>query len=303
VRGSTITGTNASGGGNLVSVSGSAPVNVAITGSTLSGGLVNQFSYSGMGGGQIRLDANTISRTSSPMYSSSELVRIQPGVGGTQTAGLTYDISNNTIPSAVGTAAIYTMAAGVASGVEIAGKIRNNRIGTTGVANSCNDGITVENYGSGIHTTLVSDNVLTMCTNRALHATMWGSSIPTSGSQLNATFRGNTVTSTPYALAASLTGTANLARTLCVDASANSLATSSVPYALNFNVFVDASTLQLPGYAGSTLGGSSTTHTDIVNYLRARNPASGTVGQATSVAGTQIHGAAQGISACRQPTF
>lgn len=303
VRGSTITGTNTAGGGSLVDVSGNGPVDVSISGSTLSGGLVNQFRYSGMGGGRIRLDANTISRTTTPMYTSSELVRIQPGVGGTQTAGLTYEVTSNTIPSAVGTTAIYAVAAGVGSGVEIAGRIRNNRIGTAGVANSCSEGIALENYGSGIHTALVSDNVLTMCANRALYATMWGSSIPTTGSRLNATFRGNTVTSSVQPLGVVLSGTANTGRTLCVDATANSLAASAESWARSFNVFLDASTVQLPGYAGSLAGGAPATSTDIVNYLRARNTVNAVAAQATTAAGTQLQGSAQGISACPVPTF
>ena len=75
------------------------------------------------------------------------------------------------------------------------------------------------------------------------------------------------------------------------------------PTQMNFYLSLGAGTVRLPLYSGSTVGGSSTTHAELQNYLRSRNVPNGLTSSATTAAGIVLQGGPAGITSCPVPTF
>ncbi|WP_026354865.1 beta strand repeat-containing protein, partial [Massilia niastensis] len=86
---------------------------------------------------------------------------------------LDYNISNNTINGAVGTAITAGLSSSTAGAV-VNGSIQNNTIGTTGVTDSGSkqsSGIVLGSSGAGTHTALVSNNQVREVANRGVSVT------------------------------------------------------------------------------------------------------------------------------------
>jgi len=123
----------------------SGDLNIKFTGNTLTGG------HSTALGQGITINAATGA----------------PGYSGT----VNYDIDNNTINGAIGSAITVNLGTSSATAL-FNGFIRNNDIGTVGVTNSGSTqafGIAVEAHGNGTHTVAVTSNVVVEAFDRAMN--------------------------------------------------------------------------------------------------------------------------------------
>jgi len=193
VSNSTFSNTSNTSDGNdgiLLDLTGTATVNPTISGSTFSANKGDhfQFAATNSAGGNVVFRQNTLNGGHASALAQDLLI----GASGTGYNGsVTYDIDNNTINGAVLSAITTNLTGQTATGATMVGKVRNNRIGTTGQGFSCSqqaNGITFNANGSGTHTASVTNNTIRNCAQRGISATAnYGSG------NLNLTVTGNTV--------------------------------------------------------------------------------------------------------------
>jgi hypothetical protein len=285
VRGSTLDGSSANSG-ELLYLSPSVPITANIVNNTLRGGRYQQFRFRGGVGGHLLFQGNTV--TGALSY---DAVAVEPGSGSTLSSTMTYDLVGNRIVSPSQAIAVTSWGS---TGSLVSGKIRDNNIGTTGVAGDCRIGLFTSSSGTGTHTSLVTGNTIYSCSDFAGYIHGWTQS----GSRMNATWRNNLMSGTRVGVSLEQVSSTS-ATTICADVSGNTM----TPTQFNFLLSLGAGTLQVPSYAGSTVGGSATTHADLVNHLRARNTVNAMTSSASSSATAVIQGAAAGVTSCPVPAF
>jgi VCBS repeat-containing protein len=202
---------------------------------------------------------------------------------------LRYDISGNTLQPVISASnfavnqgsAIQVSAAG-AAGSLVEGRINNNHIGTNGVVHSGTQqgsGITVDNTGSGTHTTLITNNDIQHFGNTGIAMIVGGSGLTTG--TFNATITGNTIHNTDATTAGSGTpngingnfGTnAGNAETVNLDISGNTLGGSGANGAIGEEDFRLRERFNADVFLKGYNGGSGVNDTaSVVSFVQAQN--------------------------------
>jgi hypothetical protein len=283
IRGSTLDGSNVTSE-DLLYIEGYAPINATIVGNTLRNGTRSQFRVAQMPAGHLLFQDNTVTGAL-----SANAVVI--ATSGGSASSFTYDIAGNRITSPQQAISVTSNSP---AGSLLSGKIRSNIIGTAGVAGDCGHGVFTSSSGSGTHTALVTNNTIYSCSNFGAWIHGWQQT----GSRMNATVRNNLMSGTRVGVSIEHV-TSSAASTICADVSGNTM----TPTQFNFFMSAGAGTLQLPLYSGSTVGGSATTHTELVNYLRSRNVPNAITSSASTAAGIVLQGGPAGITSCPVPAF
>jgi hypothetical protein len=304
VSGSAINSNGSSGGdGFRLEVAGSAAASVQVSGSTFAAHRGNHFHAAATGASTLHVAFTGNGLSGGHASALGQGVSIMAGDAFSGT--VTYEVTDNTINGAITTAVLADL--GLSTGAaSFSGAVRNNQIGTSGMALSCSAqgaGISLDTRGQGTYTVAVTGNALRQCFDRGIQAQANdGSGV------MNLTVTGNVVSELAHAFSReafflnagsfdpNVFGVAD-AHTVCLDlGGAGSLSnllaggpSASADMRLRQRF---ATTVQLPGYAGSNTDGSA-----VGAYLSARNGGASASVQVTSPPG----GGYVGGAACPQP--
>ncbi len=300
VTGSTFSNTSAAGGadGFLFDAQGTASATVNVSGSTFAANKDDHFNVTGANSATVNVTfaSNTLSGGNASSVGQGIALR----AGGTYSGTFTYDINDNTLNGALPTAINVGFGSTSASGL-LRGRIRNNRIGTSGVAlsgsaqGSC---ILAEanGTGTGTHTVSITNNILRRCYDKGID--LLGSR--DGSNNLNATVTGNSVdelvdVSSRWAIRLE-TGSSLLNETgaVCADIANNTLNAAAIGDEMSVRARSPV-TLRFPGYTGGTTDGIA-----LQNYLTARNPAGGQAA-ATASSGATFNNTSPAGSTCPTP--
>jgi hypothetical protein len=304
VTGTTVSNTGASGNDGIrVEALGSAVVGVAVSGSTFSANRGDHFQA--VAGGSADLDVGFTGNVLSGGHASALGQGVTISALSAFVGTVDYDISGNSIAGAVTTAVSVDLGLS-AAGAVFAGQLRNNQIGSAGVALSCSaqgSGISVDARGHGTHTAAITGNNIRRCLDRGISA---GAS--DGDGTLNLTVTGNTVAElvnassregfflNAGAFSPNAFGATD-SHTVCLELGgagglANSLThgpSATADYRLRQRF---ATTVRLPGYAGANNDTGA-----VIAFVSARNGgASGNVQATVPPGGGYVGGAA-----CPQP--
>jgi hypothetical protein len=299
VTGSTFSNTSTTLGadGFLVDAQGTAVATVNVSGGTFAANRDDHFNVTGANSATVNVTFANNTLTGGNGSSVGQGIALR--AGGTYSGTFTYDIDNNTVNGALPTAINVGFGSTSAGGL-LRGKIRNNDVGTSGVAlsgsaqGSC---ILAEanGTGTGTHTVSITNNILRRCFDKGID--LLGSR--DGSNNLNATVTGNSVDelvdpSSRQALRLE-TGSSLLTETgtVCFDAANNTL-NAAMSDEISVRARGGNVTLRFPGYTGG-----QTDVTALQAYLQARNPAGGTA--AASVSGATFNNTSPAGSACATP--
>ena len=304
ISGTTISNTAVGGNDGLrVEASGAATMAVDVNGSTFSANRGDHFQA--LAGGTANLDVGFTGNVLSGGHPSAL------GQGVTINAGSAFGRERrlrrqrNTMSGAITTALTVDLGLSAADGV-FSGEVRNNQIGSSGVALSCSaqgSGISIDARGHGTHTAAVTGNGIRQCLDRGISA---GAS--DGDGTLNLTVTGNTVSElvsassregfflNAGAFSPNVFGATD-SHNVCLDlGGAGGLANSLThgpsvvaDYRLRQRF---ATTVRLPGYAGANNDTGA-----VVAFVSARNGGATGTAQATVPPG----GGYVGGAACPQP--
>ena len=274
------------GDGFLVDAQSTANVTVNVSGSTFTANKDDHFNVTGANSAVVNV--TFANNTLSGGHPSAVGQGIALRAGGTYAGTFTYDLDNNTVNGAIPTAINVGFGSTAAGGV-LRGRIRNNDVGTAGVAvsgsaqGSC---ILAEanGTGTGTHTVSITNNIVRRCFDKGIDllASRDGSN------NMNATVTGNNVDEIVDGGAANSrdairleTGSSLATETglVCFDASGNTLNAAFLDE-IRIRQRSNA-TVRMPGYTGGAADDAA-----VQTYLRNRN----TVGGAGTV--TVTHTAA-----------
>lgn len=304
ITASTISSTAAGGNDGLrVEASGAATMAVNVNGSTFSANRGDHFQA--LAGGSANLDVGFTGNVLSGGHPSALGQGVTISAGSAFAGSVDYDVSGNTMSGAITTALAVDLGLS-AAGAVFSGEVRNNQIGSSGVALSCSlqgSGISIEARGHGTHTAAVTGNGIRRCLDRGISA---GAS--DGAGTLNLTVTGNTVSElvsassregfflNAGAFSPNVFGTAD-SHNVCLDLGgagglANSLTHGPAvvaDYRLRQRF---ATTVRLPAYAGANNDTGA-----VVAFVSARNGGATGTAQATVPPG----GGYVGGAACPQP--
>jgi hypothetical protein len=230
---------------------------------------------------------------------------------GGYTGRVDYDIDGNNIQGAISNGIIVNLGTSGAAAV-FDGFIRNNVIGTAGVALSCStqaNGIAIDAHGNGTHTVAVTNNTIRRCFDRGMFV------LANDGNgALNLTFTGNSIntltdTDNPN-------GTPREAFNLVAGATSNNVFGQVDSHAVCLNLtstsgnmvggaFKDGdirlrqrfrTSIRLPGYAGSPFDTAA-----VISFLQGNNPGATATATAQDNPDVTTDGYFGG-AACTQPT-
>jgi VCBS repeat-containing protein len=189
-------GANSASFGNAalnLMASGTAVVNVTVTGGTFTGSRSHFIQYLLNGAstpsGDLVLTSNTFTQSMAAVAGAGDIF-VSSGGNGSPT--LTYSIQNNTMRNAVGNAINVSKGAGTGT---FNGTISNNVIGVAGVATSGSsqgNGIAIIHLGGGTHTTHITNNTIRRYNNDGILVQV-GDNTSGGNGTVNATITGNTV--------------------------------------------------------------------------------------------------------------
>jgi hypothetical protein len=288
----TVTGTTFGGmdttfgsDGLLVESAGTAVMNVTVDGNTFTSARGDHFQYSNTTAaqaGDVVFTNNTITNNHPAVVSGGGGIRVVGGNNTGQNGSITFNVSNNTMRGARGTALAVNKLGGTGT---YSGTIANNAVGATGVQGSGSlegSGIFVLSDGGGTYTASITGNTVRQYDNDGIFMQTGGSGVIGSGT-MNVTVTGNTVTEpetqAPGALATNgfhLNGGTTVGDTyqICLNLSGNTLAGSgqdTIPPGSTFGDFRlrqrQSTTVRLPGYAGG-----ATDVAAVVTFLQGQNP-------------------------------
>jgi hypothetical protein len=314
VTGSTISNnvSTTDGDGFLFEASGTATMSVTVSGTTFSAHMGDHFQAAASNSGVLNviLSGNTLNGGHANPLGQGITINVATGVPG-YLGSVTYDIDGNTINGAISNGITVVQGTSAAT-AGMTGKIRNNIIGTSGVALSCStqaNGVYVDARGNGTHTSLVSNNIIRQCFDRGIL-----SEAGDGDSVLNLTVTGNTIDQqvaagareaiqTNYGITTTnvfgnvdtnvvclqLGGAGALANTFSHGAGA--------PDDFRLRKRFEA-TVRLPGYGGGTdqtVGSLD----QVVSFIRGQN--TGSAGEPGSAAASGAGGGYTGGGACTQP--
>ena len=265
-------------GGNalLVETRGAATTNrTTISGNQFRGSREDlvQATTTDQANATVSVTGNRLVNGQATQLSGADAVLLQTAGNGSG-ATLRYLVQNNDVSGTTGIAVLVQKAPGIASAQ---GRIDNNRIGLTGVANSGSSqasGIVVDSRGQGTHTAAVTNNTVRQVRANGISVTSGEVGAADNGTvTVNATVTGNTV-SEP-AIARTQTGfRSEMADPLatvneCLDLQGNVL-TGAGPLSGDIRVLHEfpQNTVRLPGYAGGAQDSAA-----VESYLAGRNTA------------------------------
>ncbi|MCZ7651395.1 MAG: tandem-95 repeat protein [Thermoanaerobaculia bacterium] len=313
VTGSTFSNNSSIGNdGFLVEASGTASITVSVTGSTFTANRGDHFQAAAANSGTLNVvfSNNTLSGGHATALGQGVTLNAATGVPG-WSGTVVYDIAGNTISGAISNA-VSVVQGTSASSAGFTGKVRNNIIGTSGVALSCStqaNGVYIDARGNGTHTSAVTGNTIRQCFDRGilseagdgdavLNLTVTGNVID---QQVDANAReafqsNHGITSTNVfgnvdsnAVCLQLGGAGPLANTLSHGGGA--------PDDFRLRKRHEA-TVRLPGYAGGT-GQDATSLAQVVAFIQAQN--TGSAGEPGSAAASGAGGGYTGGAACPTP--
>ena len=177
----------------FVEASGTASITTSASGNFFASTEGDHFQAGALDSGDlnITLTGNTFTGGHSTALGQGITINAATGVAfGGYSGTVTYDINGNSIIGAVSNGVSVVL--GTSSNAALfSGKVRNNIIGTSGVAFSCStqaNGVDIEARGNGTHTSQVSNNTIRQCFDRGIL-----SEAGDGDSTLNLTVTGNTI--------------------------------------------------------------------------------------------------------------
>ncbi|HUP63461.1 MAG TPA: Ig-like domain-containing protein [Thermoanaerobaculia bacterium] len=169
VSGCTISSNSATGNDGLqVHISGTATATVSATNNTFTANRGDHFQAIGVGTGNLSVTFK--SNTLSGGHASALGQGVSLNAGGAFSGTFSYDVDGNVFNGAK-TNAISAVLGFSATSAVMSGHIRNNSIGTAGVASSCSSqgsGISVESFDDGTHTVSIAGNQVRRCFDRGI---------------------------------------------------------------------------------------------------------------------------------------
>ena len=220
--------------------------------------------------------------------------------GGPFSGTFTYDINGITINSAISYAINTGFGSTTGTGL-VQGKIRNNTIGTGGVALSGSAQAScilaeTNGGGTGTHNALITNNTIRSCFDRGIE--MIGSR--DGSNTLNVTVTGNSISDLngPFSRHAihleSGSSLATEAGAICADIASNTMTAVTAVDEMRVRLRSNT-TVRFPGYTGGTTDAAA-----LAAYLQGRNPAGGTASVAFSD-GASANNTVPAGSACPTP--
>jgi Bacterial Ig domain/Bacterial cadherin-like domain len=244
--------------------------NVTVTGSTFTGAVGDLANFTGQTG--TTMDVVFTGDNGSDNHPNN--VAGGGGLTFATSGAMTLNVSNNTLRDANGSAITLFKAT---AGTSLSGTLNNNQIGVAGVANSgsvSGNGIFLSAGGSGTITLTISNNVIRNYANAGIYADNTGGNYA-----VNVGITGNTTAEPSPSAFAGLALTAGApsstdAISVCANITGNDFSAGDPNDFLDIilGVSTAASTMRLPGYAGSTLA-------DVQTFVFNNN----------NVAGTQVY--------------
>jgi hypothetical protein len=241
--------------------------NVTVTGSTFTGAVGDLANFTGQSG--TTMDVVFTGNNGSNNHPNNVV-----GGGGLTFAtsgAMTLNASNNTLRDANGSAITLFKAT---AGTSLSGTLNNNQIGVAGVAGSgsaTGNGIFLSAAGSGTITLTISNNVIRNYANAGIYADNTGGNYA-----VNVGITGNTTAEPSPSAFAGLALTAGApsstdAINVCANIVGNDFSAGDPNDFLDviLGVSTAASTMRLPGYAGSTTA-------DVQTFVFNNNPVAGT---------------------------
>ncbi|HWC69702.1 MAG TPA: Ig-like domain-containing protein [Actinomycetota bacterium] len=300
--------------GFLIDATQTASVTVSVTGSTFSAHRGDHFQAAGSNSASLNVvfSGNTLTGGHPTALGQGITINVATGVafGGYQ-GSVTYDVNGNTINGAI-LSAITVVQGTSAASASVVGRIRNNTIGTSGVALSCSTqayGVYVDARGNGAFTALVTNNIIRQCFDRGIQSEAGDGS-----ATVNLTVQSNTIDQQVGALAreaiqtnygitsTNVFGVAD-APTVCLQlGGAGALANvfshgAGAPDDFRLRKRFGA-TVRLPGYAGGT-GQDATSLGQVVAFVQGQN--TGSAGEPGSASASGAGGGYTGGGACLLP--
>jgi methionine-rich copper-binding protein CopC len=158
--------------GLLLDASGTATITATITGSTFTANKGDHFQAAAANDGNLNIifTGNTLTGGHATALGQGITINAATGVPG-YTGDVKYNISNNSINGAILSAINVNLGTSAASAT-FQGKIDGNQIGTVGQLDSCSTqahGIALDSHGNGTHTSLIQNNTVRQCFDRALN--------------------------------------------------------------------------------------------------------------------------------------
>src|SRR5262245_38154847 len=314
----TVTGTTFGGmdttfgsDGLLVESSGTAVMNVTVDTNTFTSARGDHFQYSNTTAaqaGDVVFTNNTITNAHPAVVGGGGGIRVVGGNNTGQNGSITFNVSNNSLVGARGTALAVNKLGGTGTYI---GTIANNTVGAAGVQGSGSlegSGIFVLTDGGGTYTASITGNTVRQYDNDGIFTQTGGSGVVGSGTR-NLTVTGNTVTEPETQVAGALAtngfhlnGGTTVGDTyqICLNLSGNTLAGSgqdTIPAGSTFGDFRlrqrQSTTVRLPGYAGG-----ATNDAAVVTFIQGQNPG-GETGVASS--NSPPGGGFVGGAACATP--
>jgi hypothetical protein len=317
MTGSTITGRIAENNNNdglFLEALGTATITGDIQGSTFSANKGDHFQAAATNSGDLNITFKGNTLTGGHSFALGQGITVNAALGvpfGGYSGQVTYDIDGNNFNGAISNS-VATVLGTSAATASFTGKIRNNIIGTSGVALSCStqaNGVYVDARGNGTHTSAVTGNTIRQCFDRGIL-----SEAGDGDSVLNLTVTGNTIdqqvgagvreaiqtnhgiTSTNVfgnvdtnVVCLQLGGAGALANTFSHGGGA--------PDDFRLRKRFEA-TVRLPGYAGGT-GQDAGSLAQVVAFIQGQN--TGSAGEPGSAAASGTGGGYTGGSACLLP--
>lgn len=298
----TVGANSATFGNNALNLmgSGTAVVNVTVTGGTFTGSRSHYIQYLLNGAatpsGDLVLTSNTFTQSMAAVAGAGNIF-VSSGGNGNPT--LTYNIQSNTMRNAVGNAINVSKGAGTGT---FTGTIDNNTVGVTGVANSGSsqgNGIVIIHVGGGTHTTHITNNTVRRYNNDGILVQV-GDNTSGGNGTVNATITGNTVKEPDsfalHGLELNIGTTAGDSHFVCASIGGagvlrNDVVGSSVVANGGFEMRPrqrQSTTIRLPGYGGAFNNTSA-----VATFLAGQNTTSGAASISASVASNGfVNGAA-----------
>jgi Bacterial Ig domain len=282
VSGCTFGAMNAATGDDalLIESSLTSVINATVINNTFTNARGDHFQYNlnGSVNGDIVFTGNTISNTGVTAVSGGGGIRFTGGNNSGINAGMTFNVSNNTIRDSRGTALAVNKLGGSGN---FTGTISNNTIGVAAVNNSGSaegsDIFVLCDGPSGVYTVTISNNIVRQYSNYGIYMQTGGSGTA-GGATMNATVTGNTV-SNPSTFVFAKNGihlnggtTAGDTYQICLNlggagALANSITGTGTDGGTDFRIRQrQSTTVRLPGYAGTNNNDAA-----VITYIQGRN--------------------------------
>ena len=228
---------------------------------------------------------------------------------------MTYDINGNSINGAKSNAITVNLGTSSAAATMV-GKIRNNLIGTTGVALSCStdaNGIEVDAHGNGTHTLSITGNTIKRCFDRGILGLFndgnGAANVTITGNTINEMLDTNAGTGTPREAFEMEAGSTNPNLFGLEDSHAVCLNITSTSGNMTGGAFKNgdirirqrfASSITLPGYTPP--GGNHFDTASVITFVQGNNPG-GTTTAATNNSGGSATDGYFGGAGCTQPSI